>query len=645
MLLRVIAALVACVCMSTASNAQGVPPVEAFSRHPQVAAPVISPNGRRIAMLSQSDGQQIVFVLSRDGEAPTGANVERVRVERLFWASDDVLIIAASIPQQNSGWGVLDHRTMFALDLNDPGRLHELLAGGRLAEEFGYSIDRSNVIGRIPESNELVVSLRTSWTERRLMAVDASTRLYRTIDRTSEPVFDYVVDASGRPLARASYHVVEERFELALKGEEFWSTVASREEAQLTQRMWGLLTGTDDELVISERPSVGGRRLVAVSADTGERQRVIYENADYDFNTVIRDNYTNTVVGVDVDEDMPGTVWFDDTLAHTQASLDAAMPNSFVSLLSWSQDRTQFTVAEFTADLAPRYYLYDAAAGSLASLGESYPELTNYLLPIRQSVRFSSRDGTRIPAYLTLPEGEGPHPMVVLPHGGPASRDTGGFDDWAQFLASRGYLVLQPNFRGSGGYGHQWESAGWGEWGTGLMQHDITDGVNAMVRAGYADPERVCIVGASYGGYAALAGAAFTPDLYQCAAAIAPLSDLWFIVRDADGFGGVGTPYSRRLAEQLTGTQTLPSREQAAAISPRDHADSIRIPVLLIHGRDDSVVDEEHSIAMEDALEDAGGTVTFNRVRDMDHWMTSTQSRQIVLSELEAFLAEHLGEE
>ena len=136
MLLRVIAALVACVCMSTASNAQRVPPVEAFSRHPQVAAPVISPNGRRIAMLSQSDGQQIVFVLSRDGEAPTGANVERVRVERLFWASDDVLIIAASIPQQNSGWGVLDHRTMFALDLNDPGRLHELLAGGNAPQHL-----------------------------------------------------------------------------------------------------------------------------------------------------------------------------------------------------------------------------------------------------------------------------------------------------------------------------------------------------------------------------------------------------------------------------------------------------------------------------------------------------------------------------
>ena len=641
---RVLAALAACCLVATATAAQTVAPVEAFSRHPQVASPVISPDGRRIAMLSQSGGQQIVFVLSRDGEAPTGANVESVRVERLFWSGDDILIIVASIPQQNSGWGVVDHATMFALDLNDPGRLHQLFDGGRLADELAYSIDRANVIGRIPETNELVVTMRTSWTERRLMAIDPGTRLYRTIDRTTQPVFDYVVDAAGRPLARASYDVMEQRYELALKGEDYWDIVVQREEPVLTQSMWGLLTGTDDELVISERPSVGGRRLVGISASTGERLRVLFENQTYDFNTVIRDNNTNTIVGVDIDEDMPGTVWFDEALAHTQASLDAAMPNSAISLLSWSADRTQFTLVEHTADLPPRYYLYDASAGSLASLGDAYPELTDVLLPIRQSVRYSSRDGTRIPAYLTLPEGDGPHPMVVLPHGGPASRDTGGFDNWAQFLASRGYLVLQPNFRGSAGYGHAWESAGWGEWGTGIMQQDITDGVNAMARAGYADPERVCIVGASYGGYAALAGATFTPDLYQCAAAIAPLSDLWLLVRDADAFGGIDTPYSRRLAEQLTGTQTLPDRDASAALSPRQHAEAVQVPILLIHGRDDSVVDEEHSIAMADALDDVGKDVTFHRVRDMDHWLTSSQSRQLVLTELEAFLAEHLGE-
>lgn len=605
---------------------------------------MVSPDGRRIAMLSQSDGQQIVLILSRNGEPPTGANVESVRVERLFWASDDIVIIVASIPQQNSGWGILDHSTMFALDLNDPSRLHQLFNGGRLADELEFSIDRANVIGRIPNSNELVVSMRTSWTERRLMAIDPATRLYRSIDRTTEPVFDYVVDASGRPLARASYDVREERYELALKGEEYWDVVAQRQEPQLTQRMWGLLTGTDDELVVSERPSFGGRRLISISATTGERQRVLFENDTYDFSGVILDIYTNTVLGVAIDQDMPGTIWFDETLIHTQASLEAAIPNASISLLSWSEDRTQFTLVEHAPDLAPRYYLYDATAGSLASLGEAYPELSSVLLPIRQSVRYSSRDGTRIPAYLTLPEGEGPHPMVVLPHGGPASRDTGGFDDWAQFLASRGYLVLQPNFRGSGGYGHQWESAGWGEWGTGRMQDDITDGVNAMARAGYADPERVCIVGASYGGYAALAGAAFTPDLYQCAAAIAPLTDLWLLVRDADAFGGVDTPYSRRLAEQLTGTQTLPDRDATAAMSPRHHVNAIQVPILLIHGRDDSVVDEEHSIIMEDALDDAGKDVTFHRVRDMDHWLTSPQSRQLVLSELETFLAEHLGE-
>jgi len=175
------------------------------------------------------------------------------------------------------------------------------------------------------------------------------------------------------------------------------------------------------------------------------------------------------------------------------------------------------------------------------------------------------------------------------------------------------------------------------------MQQDVTDGVNALVRTGQADGNRICIAGASYGGYAALAGATFTPDIYQCAIAISALSDLWDVVRNAEGFG-YETPYTRRLAQQLTGGTELPDRDWVRTISPRNHVENVTIPILLIHGRDDSVVDEDMSQDMERALRNADRDVTFLRPRDVDHWLSSSDARTLVFSAVEDFLDTHIGD-
>ena len=625
---RFLCALAAlCVTLPAVAAQSASPPVSAFARNPQIALPSVSPNGRRIAMLSESAGQQIVAVISRDGEPPAGANVSAVRVQRLLWASDDILIIIASVARERGQWGAVDYTQIHALDLNRPDRLREL---------DGYPV------GRVPETGDLVVWGRTGG--RGLSTMNPATGLFLTIDQSNEPIFDYALDAAGAPIARTSYRVVSQRYILETRSGEFWNVVDERREEQLTTKMWGLLAGTDDELVFSERPAQGGQRLYTVSLATGQRLRTLYENENFDFDNLLRDYYTNTIIGFTIDEDMPQDVWFDEDFVAIQGILDGAIPDAFVSIQSWSTDRTQFTVAAFRENRPPEYFLFDANSMSLASLGPAYPELAPVALPQRLSVRYRASDSTSIPAYLTLPEGEGPHPLIVLPHGGPASRDTGGFHYMAHFFATRGYLVLQPNFRGSGGYGAAWEEAGWGEWGTGVMQSDITDGLNAMVQAGYAAPGRACIVGASYGGYAALAGATFTPDAYQCAAAIAPLTDLWLIVRNADAWGGIATPYSRRLAQQLTGGTDLPDRAAVRLLSPVDHVDSVQIPVLLIHGREDSVVDDEHSAVMNRALERADKDVTYVHISNLDHWLTSAAMRTRVLTELENFVGEHIGD-
>jgi dipeptidyl aminopeptidase/acylaminoacyl peptidase len=634
---RFLCALAAMCAILPAATAQTVPPpIEAFARNPQIAMPTISPDGRRIAMLSDAGGQQIVKVISRDGAAPAGANVSEVRVESLFWASDEMLIIVASVAEDHGRWGAIDYTAMFALDLNRPDRLRELFDNGEMRGLSGEN--RANVLGVLPDTGELAVAGGSG-----VVAINPATGLLRSLDSSTWYVFDYAVGTAGTPIARTSYHNRDQRYELETMVGEYWQVVDQRHEEVLTTSMWGLLAGTENELVFSERPAGGGRRLYTVRLETGERLRTIYENANFEFENLLIDYYSNTVIGLTIDEEMPADIWFDEGMAEIQALLDGAIPDAFVAIQSWSRDRSQFTLGAFRENAPPEYFLFDATTMSLASLGPAYPELAATALPSRLSIRYRASDGTQIPAYLTLPEGDGPHPLVVLPHGGPASRDTGGFDDFAHFLASRGYLVLQPNFRGSGGLGAPWETAGWGEWGTGVMQSDLTDGVRAMVQAGYAEPDQACIVGASYGGYAALAGAAFTPNLYRCAVAIAPLSDLWLIVRDADAWGDVETPYSRRIAQQLTGTTHLPDRQTLNAISPARHAEAIQIPILLIHGREDSVVDDEHSDAMNRALERAGKDVTYLHINALDHWLTSSAMRRTVLQELESFLDEHLG--
>jgi dipeptidyl aminopeptidase/acylaminoacyl peptidase len=257
-------------------------------------------------------------------------------------------------------------------------------------------------------------------------------------------------------------------------------------------------------------------------------------------------------------------------------------------------------------------------------------------------VKYDARDGTRLQAYVTMPPGRGNKnlPMVVMPHGGPESRDYVQYDHWAQMMANRGYVVLQPNFRGSGGFGRAFAEAGHRQWGR-LMQDDITDAVKALIADGTADASRICIVGASYGGYAALAGGAFTPNLYKCVASIAGVSHLPEMLSwEKRRYGDDSWAYKywvKRLGEPGD------DADQMKAVSPALHADAFKVPVLLIHGKDDRVVPIDQSKRMKSALESAGKTVTFIEVQAEGHGFGKPSSDLIVLTALEQFLAANIG--
>jgi dipeptidyl aminopeptidase/acylaminoacyl peptidase len=282
--------------------------------------------------------------------------------------------------------------------------------------------------------------------------------------------------------------------------------------------------------------------------------------------------------------------------------------------------------------------MLDRNTGAVTLIDNAYHGVAAADVAAVSVINYTAADGRKLLAYLTLPNGKPAKslPLIVLPHGGPAARDLPGFDWWAQALASRGYAVLQPQFRGSDGFGYDYLAAGFGEWGR-KMQTDLSDGVRYLAAQGVIDAKRVCIVGASYGGYAALAGATMDHGVYRCAVADAPVSDphtllQWIQTREHES-DSLGLRFSAR----FMGAQDADD-PRLSEISPLGHAASADIPVLLIHGKDDTVVPYKQSQAMADALKAAGKPVTLVTLDGEDHWLSRSATRQQMLQATVTFL-------
>ncbi len=335
--------------------------------------------------------------------------------------------------------------------------------------------------------------------------------------------------------------------------------------------------------------------------------------------------------------------WLDATAQHRQEVLDRSFPGRAVETYGWTVDGTKVLARVESPSSAPVYYLIDFTSHRADIAAEEYPALADVKLGELKQLTYKARDGTDIPAYLTVPpeRAAGPGPLIVMPHGGPNERDYPTFDWLVQFLVSRGYSVLQPQFRGSTGFGAAFERAGYRQWG-GLMQDDVTDGVRAMIAQGIADPHRICIVGMSYGGYAALAGAAFTPELYACAISVNGVSDLRALLSETTPQPAIGahviSAASSVWRERIgsVGDRLLDTKSPIHAVA------AVKAPILVIYGNSDGVVPIEQSIRMSQALKEAGKKVELVKLPDEDHWLSHTASRIQMLQAFEAFLRDNL---
>ncbi|MBX3561067.1 MAG: S9 family peptidase [Sphingomonas sp.] len=450
----------------------------------------------------------------------------------------------------------------------------------------------------------------------------------------------FLLDERGTVVARFDSHEMSNRWSLFVYDRDSQRLLMQDvSETGAPISALGLLP--DGRIAVLDEDEAGEfRRLFAIDRTNGQRS-LLFAAENHDVGGAIVDPWTRRVVGVHWTEEDAKQRFFDAALQAAHDAIAARFAGGTVMLQSWSRDRRRILVYGERSLDGGGYYVFSPADETLERIGMLYPDITGVSGSVRHSITYRARDGTAIPAYLTLP-GAGARglPLVLLVHGGPHARDTMGFDWWAAFLVSRGYAVLQPNFRGSTGYGASWERAGRRQWG-GLMQDDVEDGLAALVRAGIADPRRVCIVGASYGGYAALAGATLTPDLYRCAASVAGVADLNEFLRQRQAMTGERSMTSDWW--RLSIGDRAEDRDRIRDVSPVHMADRIRIPILLMHGSDDTVVPIAQSRRMLDRLRAAGRDVRFVELRGDDHWLSDAETRIQMLRELEEFLAANLG--
>jgi dipeptidyl aminopeptidase/acylaminoacyl peptidase len=628
-------------------------PVEWFASLPQLSHVTLSPDGRQLAALQNHGDRTVLVTRPVDGDAVTHVLIndnERFRIRWVHWVGNERLLVSVAFAARRGYVGTVETR-LLSIKSDGTGLLPLIQNHNSSGGLFGRSITQQiqdDVVDWMPEDGRHVL-LALSEPESVLPAVhrvDVTNGARKSVKSPERDTYTWLTDARHRVRVGVRNTGSTQEIRVCDPDGKNWRTAWTW--TALEDAVVPLGFGTDPQELYVGAYHEGRRAIFSVRLDDPALPRSLrYSHPTLDVSGhLIRLPGTGEVIGVRADDaegDGPSArpeLWNLAWRAQMRA-VDAGLPDRDNRLLQVSLDGQRYIVHSSGNGKPGVYYVGDRGTGELSELGAKYPNLDPATLSGKKAATIQSRDGLPLNAYLTLPQGRraedgGPTlPMVLLPHGGPHSRDDTDFDTWTEFLADRGYAVLQVNFRGSDGYGHAFAAAGLKRWGL-EMQDDLTDAVQWAVASGIADPARVCIVGASYGGYAALMGVVKTPALYRCAVSFAGVSDLPDLIAHYSDY-----VLGREAMEVMVG-KAWGDRERLRATSPARHADQIRVPVLLAHGTSDRVVPVDQSQTMARALRRANKPHRFIEFDQGDHQLSRYTHRLAFFKALEAFLDEHL---
>jgi dienelactone hydrolase len=641
--------------------------VETFFASPVMSGPILSPDGSALAVLvrNKAGRRQLAVIDTADlSKIKIVASFEDFDIEGARWVNSRRLVFglydesAAAEAQQFEGDGLyaVDRDgENFRLLIRLAGHENETASMVRHRElppdQYGFdrtlADDSDDVVVWHYENNEQDTSTMRRLERTGQVPVRLNTRTGELHDMVKGAVpdntFDWAIDDQGR-VAAAMRHVAGESM-LVVPEAGSWKERA-RFPAYGTAGGYSLMDEVAaDGTVFAEHSanSSGASALFKLDLATGTTEsRPLVSVQGFDVDAVlVEDDRAHKLLGVRYRADADGTAWFDPAMKAVQAKLDARLPglvNTLVPARCGCAPR--MLVMSASDRQPPLYFLYEAATDSLIPIGSARPGVDPRQMADTDFFRIKARDGNDLPVYVTRPHGKGPWPTVVLVHGGPFLR--GWHWNWeaeSQFLASRGYLVVRPEFRGSRGYGSKLYRSGFRQWGL-AMQDDIADATLWAAKQGLADPARTCIAGASYGGYATLMGLVRYPELYRCGVAWAAVTDINLMYDVA--WSDLGSDYREHGMPTLVGDQKKDAA-QLEATSPLKQASRITRPLLLAHGGVDRRVPIVHATKLRDALEANHAPLTWIEYKDEAHGWSQPQTRADFYRRMEAFLAANMG--
>jgi dipeptidyl aminopeptidase/acylaminoacyl peptidase len=631
-------------------------PIEQFTRFDEFGTIKISPDGQYLAMTTGKHGRSVIAFIDLSGKQPlTGVRApDPLQIRDFDWISNTRLVY--SILERWPGLKT-PHGTGELFAINRDGSRHEQIYGYRAGQsQLGThmkvrdaSFGSVDLITALRGDAQHILVAEYPWRQK------GSTWYFNPDARPNVlrlDVFSGDKDSLGSvPLRNAQVlvdHDDQVRFGLGLD-DEFKLAVVWKPDARGAWQEFRL-PGFREEGLAPQRFSADNKSVLLTGVREGESFAALYRldlqthalEKLYGFDgaevsDLITDFADRDVVGVLAHADRTLHHWFvdDDPAAKLYKALYRAFAGQHVTVTSTTDDG-RLAIVFVDSDTNPgEYYLFDTKAMKAEFLRAGRKWIDPTLMRPMEPVQITARDGLKLPGYLTKPVGDAPHPLVLLPHGGPHGvRDTWGFDWEVQLLANRGYAVLQVNYRGSSGYGMDFEAAGYRQWGA-RMQDDLTDATRWAIEQKVAAADRICVFGSSYGAFAALMGAAREPDLYRCAIGYAGIYDLELMFTSAD------IPDSRSGMSYLR-TVLGDDAADLRARSPVHNAERIKSPVMLIHGTADWRADFEQAERMKAALEKHGKPLEWVKVKHEGHGVYDEETRREVYEQILAFLDKHL---